>query len=296
MGHRKGNAAARRHRRAGGGTYQRGEPMSKTRAIASILCLLSSLQGYAADAAKSWLIKDVTLISPERAAPLPHADVLIEDGSIARVGADLTAPNAAHIDGRGRFLIPGLIDSHVHVDHLVGLDDEIIAADPQLLKDYHTQLPRSYLAFGFTSLVDLDFEPGMRGWYEAQPLRPRLYHCGPGIRIAAGYGTRKVTKDAKLTKIPNLVYEPAQAENWPAMLDPRDYTPEKAVGRAVAIGATCAKVFVESGFGGTFNWPIPRPETNRLGFLRRGGAARPVERPWASSRASIDLALITRVM
>src|SRR5690242_15404700 len=62
------------------------------------------------------VIEDVTLISPERPAPLRHTTVVIRQGKVAAIGTGLIAgPQARRIDGRGRFLIPGLIDSHVHV-------------------------------------------------------------------------------------------------------------------------------------------------------------------------------------
>ena len=43
------------------------------------------------------------------------ADVLIEDGTITAVGADLARSGADELDVTGRFVLPGLIDSHVHV-------------------------------------------------------------------------------------------------------------------------------------------------------------------------------------
>jgi hypothetical protein len=216
--------------------------MSKPIAITGMLCLLMGAHACAGEAASgapqdALLIKDVTLISPERDAPLSHADVLIRDGRIAQIGIKLVFGDLPSINGTGRFLIPGLIDSHVHVNHLVGMDDDVVEKHPELLAAYREQLPRAYLAFGFTTLVDLDLVPGTLDWFDAQPLRPRLYNCGPGVRIPAGYMTQRITRDAKLTKIPNLVYEPTQSQQWPAMLDARDYSPEKAVERAVATHA-----------------------------------------------------------
>src|SRR6266566_3577817 len=62
------------------------------------------------------VITNVIVISPERAAPLVDADVVIRSGRIAEIGSNLVADAPARrIDGTGRFLIPGLIDSHVHV-------------------------------------------------------------------------------------------------------------------------------------------------------------------------------------
>lgn len=42
--------------------------------------------------------------------------VVVEDGRIAALGADVAAPDGAEVvDARGRWLLPGLIDAHVHL-------------------------------------------------------------------------------------------------------------------------------------------------------------------------------------
>jgi cytosine/adenosine deaminase-related metal-dependent hydrolase len=48
---------------------------------------------------------------------LPAADLLIRDGRIAAIGADLAshAPDARAIDAAGRLVLPGLVDTHRHV-------------------------------------------------------------------------------------------------------------------------------------------------------------------------------------
>ena len=208
------------------------------------------------------VIEDVTLISPERQAPLLHAVVVIRDGRIAVIGTHLVAgPHAQRIDGRDRFLIPGLIDSHVHVDDIAPLDDDALDAHPELLQAYRSQLPRAYLAFGFTTLVDLNLREQTLTWFSAAPVHPNLNHCGPAVRIVGGYAALRVPKDAAAANAANVVYEAAQAKDWPANLDPRDYTPARAVARVVAAGGGCVKTFVESGFGGVFHWPVPSAET-----------------------------------
>ncbi|MEZ2347137.1 amidohydrolase family protein [Terriglobus sp. RCC_193] len=52
---------------------------------------------------------------------LAGVTVLVEDGMIRSVGAEITIPPSAEvIDGRGKTLLPGLIDSHTHLgEHLV---------------------------------------------------------------------------------------------------------------------------------------------------------------------------------
>jgi imidazolonepropionase-like amidohydrolase len=208
------------------------------------------------------LIEGVTLISPERAKALPLADVVIRDGRIAEIGTNLVAgPGSRRIDGHGRYLIPGLIDSHVHVGHSVGLDDDALDARPELLAAYNAQVPRAYLAFGYTTLVDVDLKPQDRAWFEGSPVHPNLLHCGRGVRTAGGYGVQQVSAESVAKRQINLVYEPEQASNWPTTLDSSEYTPARAVERVVEVGGSCVKIFVEPGFGGMFHWPVPSAKT-----------------------------------
>ena len=208
------------------------------------------------------LITNVTVISPERAAPLFHRDVVVRDGRIAEIGSNLDRTGSAkRIDGTGRFLIPGLIDSHVHVGHSAALDDGAIRTHPQLWAAYRAQVPRAYLAFGFTSVVDVDLRPNDQTWFEETPLHPHLYSCGQGIKVAGGYGAFRVPPTSS-PNFPNLVYEPQAAKFWPQTLDPLDYSADRAVTRAVNTGAVCVKAFVEPGFG-RFDWPFLQTDTLR---------------------------------
>src|SRR5690242_20332641 len=103
------------------------------------------------------VIEGVTLISAERKGPLEHATVVIRDGKIAEVGTKVAVgPGAKRIDGRGKFLIPGLIDTHVHAADLTPLDEDGSDAHAELVQALRAQVPRAFLAFGFTTVVDLN--------------------------------------------------------------------------------------------------------------------------------------------
>jgi imidazolonepropionase-like amidohydrolase len=207
------------------------------------------------------VIEHATLISPERDAPLTNTDVVIRNGRIAALGTNLGATaGARRIDAQGRYLIPGLIDTHVHVGNPVALDDAAIEKHPELLSSYRAQVPRAYLAFGFTSVVDVDSRPADRAWFGGARLHPRLYHCGRALRIVGGYGALRIAADAAPRDFQHLLYEPGRSAKWPATLEPRDHTAAQAVQRVVDAGGTCVKTFVESGFG-VFDWPVPRAET-----------------------------------
>src|SRR5690348_11045112 len=59
------------------------------------------------------LIKNGTLIT---ASDTFEADILIEGETISQIGRDLQHPNAEVIDASERFITPGGVDPHVHLD------------------------------------------------------------------------------------------------------------------------------------------------------------------------------------
>jgi imidazolonepropionase-like amidohydrolase len=62
----------------------------------------------------SVLIGDVRVFDGERV--VEHRSVLVTNGKISRVaGPDFKSPGADVVDGRGRTLLPGLFDAHVHI-------------------------------------------------------------------------------------------------------------------------------------------------------------------------------------
>ena len=61
------------------------------------------------------LIKDVSVFDAVNATTLPHKDVLVQNGIIQKVAAANTIKTPAKIiDGKGKTLLPGLWDMHVH--------------------------------------------------------------------------------------------------------------------------------------------------------------------------------------
>jgi imidazolonepropionase-like amidohydrolase len=61
-------------------------------------------------------IHGVTVIDVDRGRRLPDRTVVVRGGRIAAVGGSVPIPAGAHVvDGRGKFLIPGLWDMHVHL-------------------------------------------------------------------------------------------------------------------------------------------------------------------------------------
>ena len=62
------------------------------------------------------LIKNVSLWDGLSESATPNAQVLIVQNLIKQVGSNLTVPKGAKvIDGKGKTLIPGLTDAHLHI-------------------------------------------------------------------------------------------------------------------------------------------------------------------------------------
>jgi len=59
----------------------------------------------------TYLIKAATIVNEGQKIV---ADVLIKDGLIAKIGQNLSAPDAQEINAEGQYLLPGMIDDQVH--------------------------------------------------------------------------------------------------------------------------------------------------------------------------------------
>src|SRR5882672_1848546 len=114
-------------------------------------------------------IEHVTIVSPGRASPMRDAWVRVHDGRIAAIsksgGGAASSSDTTTIDGSGLFLAPGLIDSHVHLGAIPGMTPEQEAQHADIAKAAREQIPRSFLLYGFTSLIDLISTPQeMQRW------------------------------------------------------------------------------------------------------------------------------------
>ena len=228
-------------------------PPRITLCIASLLCCAAA---FGADL----VIDNVTIVSPELQKPLTKRHVLIRDGRVATVSQQpiAGAAGAEKIDGAGKFLVPGLTDSHVHVGTPVGLP--LTSDDPSLaaLRDaYVRQQPRSYLYFGVTQLLDLIGPPEGIAAFEAQPQRPDLFKCGAAV-VLDGYPAALIDKNVRHQLVPDYIYEPANAAQHPlpAGADPAQHTVTAVIGKIAASGVRCVKIFIEDGFGSSTDWPL----------------------------------------
>jgi imidazolonepropionase-like amidohydrolase len=242
---------------------------NQTTLIIALLALISADAATAEQPAgppAATVITNVDVISAHLDQVQTNRDVFIKNGKLCAIVPAGTVGNMCQVSdyqvigGSGKFLIPGLIDSHVHLGHNPIINRSEAQEYEHLIDGYKRQLPRSYLYHGFTSLIDLDYSAERNAWPADAEHVPSVYHCGRGVRVAGGYGPAFVPPHIAHRVFPNLVYEDSHKDTWPAELDPAAYTVKAAVDRVRKSGAICLKTYVESGFGGTFDWPVPSAE------------------------------------
>jgi imidazolonepropionase-like amidohydrolase len=189
------------------------------------------------------VISNVTVVSAERARPLAHAYVRIVDGRIAEL-SEQPLQGAEQIDGSGRYLIPGLIDSHVHLAVAPGFPAPMTAAQaaahPEIVTAALEQDPRSYLFFGFTTVLDLVGSAERTAQWNARELRPDAYFCSAAVVIGG---------QIRFVLFPYFSYGMSVEQRIPPVVDAARHTPEAIVGRMAADGAICVKTVYERFMG-----------------------------------------------
>ena len=135
---------------------------------------------------RTWAIVGATVFDGTR--PIPDATVLISRDRVVRVGRAIPLPpDIDVVDGRGRFVIPGLIDVHQHLG--------------QSIEERTKNLSRM-LGFGYTTVFDPFTSPANFAVLKAQstaPDSPRYLSTGPMLGSPGGWGdfgmeeTRTVT-------------------------------------------------------------------------------------------------------
>lgn len=218
--------------------------------------------------ARDLRLEHVTIVSPERASPMRDAILHIRDARIISIStrsspaAPVSTPDVEVIDGKGLYLAPGLIDSHVHLGDVPGMTAPQEQAHPELARAARAQIPRSYLYFGFTTLVDLNSSPEHVAEWSAHAVHPDLYFCG-AAPVMDGYPMNFTPKPLRYRQSPYMLIERGHESMAPDGIGPAEHTPEAVVARMKADGASCVKSHFERGFSGQRDLPVPRLDTIR---------------------------------
>ena len=74
-----------------------------------------------------------------------EADLLLEEGVIREIGTDLQDSGAEVVDAKGKYVLPGAVDIHTHMDLDVGI--------ARVIDDFYTGTIAAACG-GTTSIVD----------------------------------------------------------------------------------------------------------------------------------------------
>lgn len=202
------------------------------------------------------VIENAVIISPENQTLSRENYIIIEEDEIVFIGAEKPNLYGSYktIDAKGKYLIPGLIDSHVHVTSIDALSDKDEIEYPEIVNAFRKQLPRSYLYFGYTTLIDLGTaKPKRLSQFNEAITKPDLYYVGGGAVIGNGYGLTNWNDE-----IPNFIYQENEAYPIPKKYQKENHTPEAVVKRIAESGAIAVKTYYEPGFDPTQPaFPVP---------------------------------------
>src|SRR5579872_5921146 len=145
----------------------------KTNFLILVIGMAFATSAGAQSASRPLVIDDVTVIDTTGGPVQAHRTVVIRDGTIAGVyAAEFHEKNAIRVDGKGKFLIPGLWDMHVHT-----------AFGDWFPKGKEVALPL-FIANGVTGVRDMGGELDLlRDWRKeiraGTLLGPRMVVAGP---------------------------------------------------------------------------------------------------------------------
>ena len=119
------------------------------------------------------------------------ADILVDDGKIRTIGIDLSADDAKTIDAIGKYVIPGGIDPHTHLDFPFG---GTVSSD-----DFSTGTIAAAVG-GTTTIVDFVVQQPGQSLTEAL----EIWHQKAGGQAAVDYGFHMIIRDLPDSRLPEM--------------------------------------------------------------------------------------------
>lgn len=126
--------------------------------------------------------------------------VLIVGNQITKIAVDIPAPeDATVLDARGRTLMPGLIDNHVHLFMTASTQAQMLenAETPEKLHERSAEETRLMLLRGFTAVRDMggpvfDLKKAID---MGEAIGPRIYPSGAMISQTSGHGDSRLPNE-----------------------------------------------------------------------------------------------------
>ncbi len=184
-----------------------------------LLCLLCCTYTVLAEAQTTY-ISNVSILDVEKQKIISNATVEINGNVITAVTTKTKKPatGATLIDGTGKFLMPGLTDSHIHFSQTGGLYTRPDAINLRKYMPYEKEIEWShenmdevlkrYVQSGITSVIDVGSTPNflkLRDKFRNATYAPAVYMTGPLITSYEPEAFKNLGNDEPF----NLVATPA---------------------------------------------------------------------------------------
>ncbi len=160
------------------------------------------------DTNSRFAITDVSVVDGNGGKPVENQAVIISDGRIEKIcpAEEIKDDPIEKMSLPGRYVMPGLIDSHVH---LMGVTDlkywGMVEYSAALVHSYSQAL--TMLKYGFTSLRDIS-ENGTylkRAFNVPGVVGPRIVACGRGLSRTGGHADITMLEDVALAEKNSMV-------------------------------------------------------------------------------------------
>jgi imidazolonepropionase-like amidohydrolase len=232
--------------------------VSAVLAVALVGVLFGLLPAAQQNAAATTAIVGATVIDGTGAAPIPNATVLIKDKRITALGPRdkvSVPPGANVIDGAGKFVTPGFIDTNVHISMYANL--ETLARYLPRATEVVTEGAQLELKYGITTVRDSYGE--LPTLVKVRDMIERGDVIGSRMLVAGnivGWGgpfsiTFAVTRDSGLTPFQEQVNDLITQGGGEELMD---MTPDElrvAINKYMDRGVNFVK------YGGTSHWNNP---------------------------------------
>jgi len=147
--------------------------------------------GTATAESSNIVIRNTTVIDGTGSMPQPGVDVLVRNGKVEAIGSGLEFPaEATVLDGSGKYVVPGLIDTHVHLQFPIVFQ---LSSEEKEIVLNHT--PKAFLYNGVTTVLNasspLDWIMERKNAQrEGSLIAPRIYALGNAFTPVDGWGSR----------------------------------------------------------------------------------------------------------
>jgi len=149
------------------------------------MLVLTAASSSLAAAVDEFVIEDVTVIDGTGRTPTANQRVVVRGGKIAEITRTQTPipTGVSVVDGRGKFLISGMIDAHIHLLGGGAWRDSSAQSNKAIDELVGESTLQGYLYYGFTSVYDAgnnpDFIMGLRARERAgEIIAPRIFATG----------------------------------------------------------------------------------------------------------------------